>query len=350
VLLNTQVRVLEATKAVGLTGDTARVTGVRVEREGREQTLKADIVVDASGGRTKSPAWLADLGLPPLEQTYVDPGLAYAGRVFEAPSDAPSDFPGVLIQPNPGTGRPGAGGAFMPQEDGRWIVALVGTAGGQPPTDEEGFQAFARGLPHPIIADLLATAKPLTPIRGSRGLANRRRHFERLKLPAGLVALGDAVMVLSPNYASGMSIAALGALALRTELKKSGLVPDLGARVQAEVAKAGLGPWTTAAGADRWYPGAETNVTARGGAMQQRMAARFTRAAAERPEVLRAMYEMASLRATQRTAVTLPVLISALRRPSKPQLSADEAIAQFPEIGHVLSRTPSPNRQAVRRE
>jgi hypothetical protein len=48
----------------------------------------------------------------------------------------------------------------------------VGAAGQHLPTDEAGFAAFARSLRHPIIADALAAAEPVTPIRGYRGTVN----------------------------------------------------------------------------------------------------------------------------------------------------------------------------------
>ncbi|MCU1611830.1 MAG: hypothetical protein JWM45_3746 [Pseudonocardiales bacterium] len=48
----------------------------------------------------------------------------------------------------------------------------VGAAGQHLPTDEAGFAAFARSLRHPIIADALAAAEPVTLIRGYRGTVN----------------------------------------------------------------------------------------------------------------------------------------------------------------------------------
>ena len=49
----------------------------------------------------------------------------------------------------------------------------VGGAGQHLPTDEAGFAAFARSLRHPIIADALAAAEPVTLIRatGARSTA-----------------------------------------------------------------------------------------------------------------------------------------------------------------------------------
>jgi 2-polyprenyl-6-methoxyphenol hydroxylase-like FAD-dependent oxidoreductase len=334
-------RVLESTKAVGLTGDAARVTGVVVERDGERWAIPADFVVETMGDRSKSAEWLTGFGLPEAQEERVDPKLAYAGRLYEAPRKANDNFPGVLIQAQPGTGRPGQGAAFMPQEDGKWIVSLVGTGGGQPPTDEEGFSAFARNLRSPVIADLIALARPLTPIRGSRGLANRRRRFDRLPLPEGFVALGDAAMVLSPNYATGMSIAAQSALVLRTQLKKSGWNPALGALVQAEAAKMASGSWKMASSTDSQFPGVDANVAIDGGAMQQRMVSRFSRVAAENATVMSAIYEVASLRDTQAGMMTPKIMAMVMRGPKLPPLSDEQALGQFPEIRDLLSGTPT---------
>lgn len=331
------IRLTQSAKAVGLTGDAERVTGVRVERDGGEETILADLVIDATGSRTKSPDWLAMLGLPTVREEYVDAKLAYASRVYAAPPLAAGGVPGVLIQAQPGTGGPGQGGAFMPQEDGRWMISLIGTGGGHPPTDDEGFLAFARNLPDPIFGALISMARPLSPIRGAHGLANRRRRFDRVRLPAGFLALGDSAMVVSPNYASGMSIAARGALLLRTQVKLLGISPGLGRKVQSQLVKLGTGPWKSAIAIDCRFLGAATNVKVRGSKMQYRMTRRYSRVAAENPVVLRAIYAVASLRGDQRILLAGAVIKSVLRGSRKPALTGQQAISQFPEIADLVS-------------
>jgi 2-polyprenyl-6-methoxyphenol hydroxylase-like FAD-dependent oxidoreductase len=344
VLDDPAVTVLQATRAVALRGDATAVTGVAVERaDGSEAVIGADLVVDACGSRSKSPTWLAGLGLPAVAEEFVDAGLTYAGREYEAPPQAAKNFPGVLIQTVPGTGQPGKGAAFMPQEDGRWIVSLIGTQGGQPPTQDEGFTDFARDMRDPVVAELIATARPLTEVRGSRGLANRRRLWHKLPLPDGFLAIGDAVMVLSPNYATGMSMAAFGALALRTRLKTHGLEPGLARAVQNDIAAAGAGPWTMASTTDLFFPGVKTNITVRGAAMQQSIGARYARTAAANEDVLRAVYEVSTLRSPQSRMMSLPLLLSVLRGPDKPALTAQQARAQFPQIGELLAQHTRPD-------
>ncbi|MEU7152219.1 hypothetical protein AB0B15_29960 [Streptomyces sp. NPDC045456] len=44
-----------------------------------------------------------------------------------------------------------------------------GTRGGQPTREASAFLPFARSVRHPVVADLIADAEPLTDVRLSRG-------------------------------------------------------------------------------------------------------------------------------------------------------------------------------------
>ena len=333
-----RIRVVQNTTATGLLGDANRVTGVRLAgRDGGTTTVSADFVVDATGRRSKAPQWLTDLGLPAVREDVVDAGFAYSSRFFEAPAGFHEGFPGILIQAQPATGRPGQGLALVPNEQGRWIVALIGTRGGQPPTDEAGFLKFARNLRHPIVADLLEHAKPVSEIRSYKDLASRRRFYDKLPVPDGFLALGDSASVVNPTYATGMSVAARSAVAFRAALDRKGLVRGLSRRVQKDVAKAADGPWQMALGADRWFPEASSTVSKPPSAGQQRMAARYTVTAGADPRVAGALFRVAAQMAPPTSMMTPRVLWSVLRGPRRPLLTAPEAIAQFPQLGELVT-------------
>lgn len=254
VLTSPRITVVEGTDVLGLVGDRSRVSGARLrDREtGESRTVLADLVVDATGRGSKGPQWLTELGFPPVREIVVDGGVAYATRVFRARSDA-GGCPAVYVQPNPeGTGQ---GGALLPIEDGRWILSLSGMRGGEPPNDENEFAEFARGLPHGLIADLMAGLEPVGPVHSFRNIANRQRQYERMSpAPVGFVALGDSACTFNPVYGHGMSVAALAALALRKKLRRHGLRPDLARRVQRAVSFACLDPWNVVIGQDRRNP------------------------------------------------------------------------------------------------
>ncbi|MER6570169.1 FAD-dependent monooxygenase [Streptomyces sp. NPDC001093] len=339
VLSNPRIRLVEGAKVTGLAGSAARITGVRLERDGAaEETLAADFVVDATGRRSKAADWLAALGLPAVPEDRVDAGFAYASRLYEAPPGTPENFPGVLIQAQNDTGRPGRGAALLPNEGNRWIVALIGTRGGQPPTDEQGFTQFARSLRDPVVADLLAAATPAGRIQAYRGLPNWRRYYEKLPLPEGFAVIGDAATILNPNYATGMSIAALGAVALRGEVRRTGFTPGLGRRAQKAIAQVSLGPWQMATGTDQWFPDAESTLR-RAPEMLRRFTARYARMTTENAALADASFKVAALEAPPSSMMTLPALLTVFRGPREPSLTRDQAIAQYPEFGQLLAPT-----------
>ncbi|GAB1823845.1 NAD(P)/FAD-dependent oxidoreductase [Herbidospora sp. RD11066] len=196
------VEIIQGTTAIGLTGDAKRVTGVRIATS----AISADLVVDATGRRSQALNWLPALGADPVEEVKVPSGVSYATRLYEGPGTIPA----VMVHPKY---TPARGGTLFPIEGDRWIVTMTG----DPPLDEAGFLSYARELRDPVIADLIEHAKPVGPIRPCHDTANRRRYFERARLPEGFLAVGDSVVTVNPVYSHGMSVAALTALRIAKE-------------------------------------------------------------------------------------------------------------------------------------
>jgi 2-polyprenyl-6-methoxyphenol hydroxylase-like FAD-dependent oxidoreductase len=342
-LAEPHITVLQSTRVIGLAGSAARVTGVRIREEGEgegvERTLDAELVVDATGRRSKAPEWLGALGVPEVYEEVVDGGFAYASRVFEAPPGLRDDFPGVLIQAQAGTGEPGRGAALLPNEGRRWIVTLFGTRGAVPPTDEEGFVEFARGTRHPVIAELISKARPVSEIRPYRGMANRRRYFEKLPVPEGFVATGDSLMAPNPNYGTGMSQAARQAVALRETLRRHrGVRTGLSRKAQKALARVVVAPWTAATTQDHFFPDVRSTAKKRPSPSQQRMNERVTKVAAENGRIAEAVFNAAALSGSPLAIFSPANLLAIIRGPRLPELTAAQAIAQFPEFGDILFR------------
>ncbi|MFC9238738.1 NAD(P)/FAD-dependent oxidoreductase [Streptomyces decoyicus] len=255
---DTRVEVLEAAEVIGLTGDAGRVTGVRVRsRDGEpggrsERELAATLVVDASGRGSRTPQWYAALGRTAPQEETVDAGLAYATRMYRPKDPATAPDAGVNV---PGWPECPRGAAYVPVEDGKWLLTVSGVRGHHPPTDAAEFTAFTATIGDPYVHELLAQAEPLSPVHGFRDTCNRRRHYERPgALPEGFLVLGDAGCTFNPVYGQGMSVAALGALAVRTTLADGGgLRPGITAEAQRAVARAVEPAWLAAVGSDRPY-------------------------------------------------------------------------------------------------
>ncbi|MEV1081991.1 FAD-dependent oxidoreductase [Streptomyces sp. NPDC050211] len=317
-----RLTLLQNTTALELEGDAARITGLRVRSGDSDQTLRADLVIDASGRGSRTPQWLDQLGLPKVTERQVDAGLVYATRLFRAPhSTADNGFPLINVQANPAK-APGQGGIILPIEDSQWIVTLCGTRGGEPTNDPDAFIDFALGLGDPVIGELLKDAEPLGDVATTRSTANHRRHYEKSKhWPDGFVVLGDAIASYNPVYGHGLTVAAQCALAMREILRTTQLTaPGTARRLQRAAARPVGAAWDLAVGQDALYPGAtNTQPTA-----MERFLARFVDRAVEtgaaNPRALGALLDVMSLEKPATRLFSPDMLLPMLFGPRKPQL------------------------------
>ena len=240
----------------------ALVTGTVCTVGDETVTLHADLVVDASGRSSRLPRWLEELGYAAPQESTVNADVGYATRWYRIPEKWQADWKMVLLATRFPDIKGGA--VVQPVEGDRWVVTLVGYAGDHPPTDEAGFEEFARRLIGPQVWDAISAAEPLTGIGGYRRTENHWRHYDRLKRwPQGLIALGDSVCAFNPVYAQGMTASALSAeilddfLKRRWTRKRGGLesapLGSSGLVFQKKLAKMLQTPWQLATSDDfRW--------------------------------------------------------------------------------------------------
>ncbi|MGW7240987.1 NAD(P)/FAD-dependent oxidoreductase [Streptomyces sp. NPDC054804] len=327
VLADDRIELLPRTEAVGLLGTDLAVTGVRLRAldSGAEHVRAAQLVVDATGRGSRTPAWLAELGLPAPEFREVDAGIAYASRMFRAPAETVrTGFPIVNVQASPRGGAPGRGGVLMPIENGRWLVTLHGSRGGEPGPGADDFLRYAReDLAHPVIAELLANAEPLTDVSMTRTTANRRHFYERAQAwPENLVVLGDAVCALNPVYGHGMSVAAQGALAMRDVIRRQGWgAPGLARSLQKAVSRPARAAWELSTGADVFYPGATENGPTLRDRLTQVYVDRLLYTATGNGRIARRVTDVTSLERGTEVLMTPGVVLGALVGPLRPQLT-----------------------------
>ena len=295
-----------------------RVTGVRLRSASEtssQQSISADLVVDATGRNSKLPQWLAALGYENPPEKRVNSFLGYASRWCQRPTDVIAQ--GVIIAAKPGEST--RGGVLYPVEDDRWIVTLSGIAGDHPPGDEAGFLAFAQSLRHPMLYDLLKTAKPCSPIHCYRRTENQWRHYEQLPaMPSGIVALGDAVCCFNPVYGQGMTAAALGAITLQQCLRKANQTTQQvhwERQFQSQLSKTLNTPWLMATGEDFRWPSTEGERPGWVARQLQRYFDRILHLSLTNSEAHRAFIEVAHLVKPPTIFFTPTILWQALTQP-----------------------------------
>lgn len=238
--------------------DGQRVGGVSLRPRGGASgglvALDGDLVVDASGRRSRAPQWLASLGFQPPEEWHIDALVGYASRLYRRPAGFDPSWRMLYVRPTPPDGT--RGGIITPMDGDQWHVALVGTAGDYPSTNEADFLAFAQSLPTPQFYEAIQNAEPLSRIHGFRHADNRLRRYDSLpRMLEGFLVSGDAVYALNPLYAQGMTLALLACQTLADVLENhpgrvNGDVSGIALPFQKQLTKAIKKSWQLATQTD----------------------------------------------------------------------------------------------------
>ncbi|MFI8365320.1 NAD(P)/FAD-dependent oxidoreductase [Streptomyces sp. NPDC085612] len=345
-----KVTVVPGTETLRLLGTATRVTGAAVRRpDGTTEDLEADLVVDATGRGSRATRWLAALGVAEVPETVIDAGVTYASRRYRAPR-VPEDWPVINVQADSRLPVPGKAATILPIEGSQWLVSVSGTRGGEPGGDEARFAEFTEQLRSPLIAQYLARAEPLGPVTVTRTTANRRRHFEKVRMPDGFLAIGDAATSLNPVYGHGMSVAAQSARALRDLAAQQDITaPGFARRAQRAIGRPAAAAWMLGADQDILFPGAEGRRPTFADRLAGRYVHRLIRTACSDLTVVRALTDVMTL---QRGAVALArpgVLLAAARGPRLPALEGPALTPDEERVRDAPGRDTAYGSEAVPR-
>ena len=260
-----RIKIIEQSKVTGLiyNAEQKRITGVNLHSA---EQIAAELIVDASGRSSLAAQWLEQIGCD-IPETTVNPFLGYATRRYQLPDNLQPDWKVLLISQTPPNDT--RLGYLARIENNELIATLGGYSKDFPPLNNRGFQEFARTLARSDFERTIADAVPTSPIYAHRATANRLRNYEKVKLPAGFIALGDAVCALCPVYGQGMTVSALGAKTLQAWLDKSSRGKLNNNRFQKQLAKSNSFHWMLATSQDSRFPDTTGGNLSQGGIVQK---------------------------------------------------------------------------------
>jgi 2-polyprenyl-6-methoxyphenol hydroxylase-like FAD-dependent oxidoreductase len=235
-----RVRMRRGVQAAGLltgpsaTGGVPHVVGVRTA-SGAE--LRADVVVDAMGRRSRSPEWLAAIGARPPYEEQADCGFTYYTRYFSGtepqrigPVFTPLGTIAILT---------------LPGDNGTWSVTIMTASGDQPLKSlrhTEKWMSAVRACP--LQAHWL-DGEPITDILAMSGVVDRYRRFvvEGAPVATGFVAVADAWACTNPSAGRGLTVGIMHAVRLRDALRAARDDPRALAEEFHEMTEADVAPW-----------------------------------------------------------------------------------------------------------
>jgi 2-polyprenyl-6-methoxyphenol hydroxylase-like FAD-dependent oxidoreductase len=187
-----------------------RVTGVWATAPGgRETLIEGDLVVDASGRRSKLRTWLPAIGTPAVREASSPCGIFYTSRFYR------------LLD---GAHLPVLEGGIMGVDLGYLKLGIFAgdsrvfsiTLAASPADDEmrrvlhqPGFEAAVSALPMAAEWTAPDVAVPVSEVHGMANLKNTRRWLveDGEPLALGFVAVGDALIHTNPIVGRGCSLA-----------------------------------------------------------------------------------------------------------------------------------------------
>jgi 2-polyprenyl-6-methoxyphenol hydroxylase-like FAD-dependent oxidoreductase len=236
--------VAEPDPATGL----PRVTGVRVATDTGSETFAADLVVDASGRRSRLPKWLAAIGAAPVEEEEEVCGIFYCSRFYKLRPGATAPERQGVVGADLGYMKFG----IFPGDAGIFSITLAAPLDDDPLRailHEAPFEAAARAFPATREWVDPERSEPVTPVRAMAKLVNRRRRFvvDGRPVALGVVALGDSAICTNPLYGRGCSLAFVHAWALEDELREHAADPMAFALGFDAATRREIEPWYRAA-------------------------------------------------------------------------------------------------------
>jgi len=204
-------------------GALVKLEGLKVERNGAIEDIRADVIVDASGRNTAFPEWLKAEGVIMREETSPCGILYYTRhyRLRDGQEEPPRDGPpggadlgyikfGVFIADN----RHFSITLATPEIESEMRMAVV---------KPENFDAMCRAMPGAARWIEPTRAEPVSPVYSMGNLHNVWRHYLKDGEPqvTGFFAIGDAAIRTNPLYGRGCSSGVVEAHLLRGALDAS---------------------------------------------------------------------------------------------------------------------------------
>lgn len=217
------------------------VTGVRTDSGDR---FEADLVVDASGRRSRLRHWLVELGARMPREESEPCGIFYSSRFYRGRPGAP--MPSL-------DGPMGADYGFLklgvfPADARTWSVTLAASPDDPPLralARPAAFETLARALPLTAPWVDPAVAEPISDVTSMTGLRNTRRFLVENGEPLalGIAACGDALIHTNPIVGRGCTLAFVNAWLLADAWRESaGALRDFALALETRVERE-LVPW-----------------------------------------------------------------------------------------------------------
>ncbi len=220
-----------------VTDGVPHVTGVRLT-EGEE--IAADLVVDATGRRSPTTDWIAEIGGRAPEEEAEDFGFTYTGRFFRSADGSVPELPGAVLTP--------AGSISLlciPADNGTWSTTVYSASSDAPLRRLRDAETFERVVRECAGFEPWLDGEPISDMVSMSGIVDRTRHFvvDGAPVVTGMISIADAHACTNPSIGRGMSLGLLHTAVMRGAVRAHLDDPVALALAFDEATRAEVDPW-----------------------------------------------------------------------------------------------------------
>lgn len=188
---------------------------------GAGETIRADLVVDATGRRSPVVGMLDAIGCRRPVEEREESGFVYYARHFRSPDGTRPESAGLVLQHFESVSL-----LTLPADSGTWATAFVASSRDKRLRALRTVPAWERALALFPAHAAWGEGEPIGDVQVIAGIEDRYRRFvvDGAPVVTGLVAVGDAWACTNPSLGRGVTIGLLHARALRDLLRTTG--PD----------------------------------------------------------------------------------------------------------------------------
>ncbi|MBV9916766.1 MAG: FAD-dependent oxidoreductase [Solirubrobacterales bacterium] len=316
-------------------GTTPHIVGVRLDSG---QEIAAQLVVDATGRRSRLPQWLSAVGANAVPEEAEDSGFTYYQRTFRSPDGL---VPKLIAPVGSSIGTIML--VTLPADNGTWAVVIATSSGDQPLKRLRDARAWTSVVETcPLHAHWLH-GEPITSVQAMGGLIDRRRRLAPggLPLATGIAAVADAWACTNPSLGRGISHGLRHAQRLRDIVREHVRDPEAFVLAWDHVTEHEMRPFYDDVLAENRFRRGEVDSLRSDSEppTPDTQTARFVAAAPHDPDVFRAYLETRAALATTREVLERPALVERIDRVTAP------AVVPLPgpsrsELLHLLADAP----------
>lgn len=242
------VTVRRGAPIAGLSADQAdgkppHITGVRLQGG---ENVRADLVIDATGRRSPTPDWLAEVGARRPVEHAEDSGFAYYGRYFRSTDGSMPALTGPLLAPYESFSI-----LTLPADNDTWAVTLYGLSDDKALRRFRDAEVYARVVTAcPMHAHWL-DGEPITELKSMAGVVDRHREFvvDGAPVATGILSVADAASCTNPSLGRGISLGLMHVEVMRACVAEHFNDPHTLALAFHERSEREVTPWHDATGA-----------------------------------------------------------------------------------------------------